>query len=105
MFVPLYLSKEVQAFYNLDRFKSRHMHCVFVCFFFYLRGSLICSDHVKQHKNMTKGRRKQGNIVAQKMFLENFKSIFCFQDAGFVSLTYVAWGHKRGITWETLKKH
>ena len=36
------------------------------------------------------------------MFLESFKSFFfCFQDADFVSSTYVALGSKRGITWET----
>ena len=39
------------------------------------------------------------------MFLENFKSIFCFQDADFVSSTYVVLWSKRGITWETLKEH
>ena len=56
----------------------------------------------------TKGRRKQENIVVEanmhpgrkKMFLENFESIFCFQDADFVSSTYVAWKRKRGITWD-----
>ena len=31
------------------------------------------------------------------MFLENFKCISCFQDADFVSSTYVALGTKRGI--------
>ena len=62
---------------------------------------------------ISKGRHKQGNIVAdtkmrpgrKKMFLENFKSTFCFQDVDFVSSTYVALGSKRGITWQTLKKH
>ena len=41
---------------------------------------------------------------AKKCFLKKIQSIFCFQDADFVSSTYVALGSKRGITWETLKK-
>ena len=40
------------------------------------------------------------------MSLENFKCIFCFQDADFVSSTYVAWGlqtrNHLGNTEETL---
>ena len=40
------------------------------------------------------------------MFLENFKSIFCFQDTDFELSTYVACGSKLeqtgGIIWETL---
>ena len=39
----------------------------------------------------------------QKMFLGKFKNIICFQDTDFVSSTCVAWSHKRGSTWETLK--
>ena len=44
-----------------------------------------------------------GKILArtQNIFLENFKNIFSFEDADFVSSTYVAWGRKRLSLWET----
>ena len=40
----------------------------------------------------------------QKMVLENFKNISYFEDAVFVSSTYVAWLRKRRNIWKTLRK-
>ena len=50
---------------------------------------------------------KKQNCVqdAKNVFLENFKSIFCFKDANFVSSTYVDCWRKRRIIWERPKKH
>ena len=55
-----------------------------------------------------KDRRKRKGIVAEtklcmeaKMVLKNLKNIYCFQDADFVSSTYVSWRCKRGNIWET----
>ena len=41
----------------------------------------------------------------QKCFWKISEAFFCFEDADFVSSTYITWGSKRGITWETLKKY
>ena len=40
--------------------------------------------------------RKEDCVQDPKMFLENFKNIFCFQDEDFVCLTYTMWVCKRG---------
>ena len=36
------------------------------------------------------------------MFLENLRNIFCLKNRDLVSSTCVAWGRKRGNSWETL---
>ena len=53
---------------------------------------------------MRKQLKKHNYVQEAKYFLKNFKYIFCFQDADFVSSTHAVWGCKRENIWETLKK-
>ena len=62
---------------------------------------LMCEGQCKQETLLRKQKRVQdANNVFGK-----FQKYFCFQDADFEPSTCVAWGSKRGIIWETLKRN